>query len=356
MAIPEYMKVRQYLYNIILKSGSKSEKIPSESMLRKKFGVSRVTVRAAIKGLVDDNFLISRQGVGTFTNPEMNSGILNNSKVIGVWVGNGKQVTLNTVNTGILNAIKKSGMVPELIFSPESNSPTQMVDILKNNVNGVIWQAPNLSIEYMNRIFAAGIPLLTIDNSELLPDYIDQAYYSNSSRGKILAKYLYERGHSKIVFIHNRDRNRFIESPTLTVCRQRLEKLCNEAKVDCISILELDELLEKDKEGLFEYSLIYTLSEDVPAITNSLSSGQISIPEDISFLTYGHTDKFFFGGKEPSYIDDTNSVCSHIVEWLDLRISKENTEEHFCRKLTSNIFDGKTIMKLNNPVRTLHAT
>ena len=123
--------IRSYYDNIFLKSGSKPEKIPSESMLSKKFGVSRITVRTAIKGLVDDNFLVSRQGVGTFTNPDLNGGILKNSKIIGIWVANGKHVTIKTVNTGIINAVEQSGMAAELIFSPESNSPEQMVEILK---------------------------------------------------------------------------------------------------------------------------------------------------------------------------------------------------------------------------------
>ena len=42
------------------------EKIPSEEQLMTIYGVSRVTVRNAIKQLVDENILIKRHGKGTF--------------------------------------------------------------------------------------------------------------------------------------------------------------------------------------------------------------------------------------------------------------------------------------------------
>lgn len=42
------------------------DKIPSESELLKKYGVSRITVRAAITELVDDGILVRSQGKGTF--------------------------------------------------------------------------------------------------------------------------------------------------------------------------------------------------------------------------------------------------------------------------------------------------
>ena len=47
----------------ILKIG---QLIPSEEELRKKYGVSRVTVRLALDKLEQKNLIIKRQGVGTF--------------------------------------------------------------------------------------------------------------------------------------------------------------------------------------------------------------------------------------------------------------------------------------------------
>ena len=40
--------------------------IPSEDEIRKKYGVSRVTVRLALDKLENKNLIIRKQGVGTF--------------------------------------------------------------------------------------------------------------------------------------------------------------------------------------------------------------------------------------------------------------------------------------------------
>ena len=47
----------------ILKIG---QMIPSEDEIRKKYGVSRVTVRLALDKLENKNLIIRKQGVGTF--------------------------------------------------------------------------------------------------------------------------------------------------------------------------------------------------------------------------------------------------------------------------------------------------
>lgn len=68
--MPEYMRVRKYLYNLISKCDGSDLRIPPENELTRIFGVSRVTVRGAIRGLVKDNLLITRRGLGTFINPD----------------------------------------------------------------------------------------------------------------------------------------------------------------------------------------------------------------------------------------------------------------------------------------------
>ena len=70
MNMPEYMRVRMYLYNLIANSDGKELQIPSENDLCRLFEVSRITVRGAIQGLVQDKYLIPRRGIGTFMNPE----------------------------------------------------------------------------------------------------------------------------------------------------------------------------------------------------------------------------------------------------------------------------------------------
>jgi len=65
--LPAYYQIKQTIKNWILnKEFNFGEKIPSENELGEKFNVSRLTVRQAISQLVQEGFLISKRGEGTF--------------------------------------------------------------------------------------------------------------------------------------------------------------------------------------------------------------------------------------------------------------------------------------------------
>ncbi|MDR0922255.1 MAG: GntR family transcriptional regulator [Lactobacillales bacterium] len=64
---PLYKQLYESLLNEIkIGKYEVGDKIPSEEQLRNLYGVSRVTVRSAIKQLVDENILVKRHGKGTF--------------------------------------------------------------------------------------------------------------------------------------------------------------------------------------------------------------------------------------------------------------------------------------------------
>lgn len=68
--LPAYYQIKQTIKNWILnKEFNPGEKIPSENELGEKFNVSRLTVRQAISQLVQEGFLISKRGEGTFVTP-----------------------------------------------------------------------------------------------------------------------------------------------------------------------------------------------------------------------------------------------------------------------------------------------
>ncbi len=65
--LPVYYQIKQAIKNwIITKEFAPGEKIFSENELAEKFKVSRLTVRQAISQLVQEGFLISKRGEGTF--------------------------------------------------------------------------------------------------------------------------------------------------------------------------------------------------------------------------------------------------------------------------------------------------
>lgn len=67
--LTETAKIRHYVMNLILRNGNQSVKIQSSRSLAEKFSVARGTVRAAVEKMVHENYLITRRGIGTFTNP-----------------------------------------------------------------------------------------------------------------------------------------------------------------------------------------------------------------------------------------------------------------------------------------------
>jgi GntR family transcriptional regulator len=65
--VPVYYQIKQTLKNWILnREFNPGEKIPTEFELADKFKVSRLTVRQAISQLVQEGFLVSKRGEGTF--------------------------------------------------------------------------------------------------------------------------------------------------------------------------------------------------------------------------------------------------------------------------------------------------
>ncbi|MGR2740991.1 GntR family transcriptional regulator [Billgrantia sp. Q4P2] len=64
---PLYVQIRDTLRRNILEGGySPHERLPSENALMKSFGVSRITIRQALRDLHNEGLVFSAQGKGTF--------------------------------------------------------------------------------------------------------------------------------------------------------------------------------------------------------------------------------------------------------------------------------------------------
>ena len=71
--LPVYYQIKQAIKNwIITKEFAPGEKIFSEHELAEKFKVSRLTVRQAISQLIQEGFLVSKRGEGTFVTKNEN--------------------------------------------------------------------------------------------------------------------------------------------------------------------------------------------------------------------------------------------------------------------------------------------
>ncbi|QQZ09987.1 GntR family transcriptional regulator [Heyndrickxia vini] len=69
--IPIYYQIQEHIReNINQQKWVKGEAIPSERILTEQFGVSRMTIRQAVQGLVDEGILMRKRGSGTFVSNE----------------------------------------------------------------------------------------------------------------------------------------------------------------------------------------------------------------------------------------------------------------------------------------------
>ena len=65
--VPRYYQIKHEIKNWIVDGEfGPGDKIPSENKLAERFGVSRLTIRQSISQLIQEGFLISRKGEGTF--------------------------------------------------------------------------------------------------------------------------------------------------------------------------------------------------------------------------------------------------------------------------------------------------
>ncbi|WP_077621911.1 GntR family transcriptional regulator [Sediminibacillus massiliensis] len=82
------------------------EKLPSEFELSKRLGVSRTTLREALRLLEEENVLTRRHGVGTFVNtkPLFSSGIENLNSVTDMIISSGKTPGAQYISTEIIEA------------------------------------------------------------------------------------------------------------------------------------------------------------------------------------------------------------------------------------------------------------
>lgn len=99
-------KIKQDIYNGTYKE---NEKLPSEFQLSKNLGVSRATLRDALRILEEEHIITRRHGVGTFVNskPVFSSGIEELTSVTQMIEKSGKKPGVNYLSTKFVNANKE---------------------------------------------------------------------------------------------------------------------------------------------------------------------------------------------------------------------------------------------------------
>lgn len=159
LAQPAYMRIRQYLIQRI-RTGSSGDGILSEKELCGLFGVTRPTVRAALKELTESGELVARKGVGVFIGDKRRWDTTGD--IVGLVGGDGRNVfnayTDSLELSGILAALPELGYVS--IFLNRAENAAQFPPMVKSlNLKGIVWVQPDLELL---RLFRAACPDLKL--------------------------------------------------------------------------------------------------------------------------------------------------------------------------------------------------
>lgn len=205
---PKYIHVKRELVKQI-KTGlfSPENPIPSESELMRKFGVSRFTVRQAIKDLVHEGLLYTEQGKGTFICPNGKKQPLSNK--IGLLSMAIDTYIFPEIINGILRAIKNSDYQLVLAHTQYSHEQEklELLKLIKQGIAGLIVESTlsaesNPNLDLLCKLREMGVPIVQIDSRI---DELDTAYVilDDEAGGYMAGKYLSSLGHKNVAMVYN---------------------------------------------------------------------------------------------------------------------------------------------------------
>ena len=214
-ATPKHQKIYTALrHDILLGKYSADGKIPSESMLIRKFGVSRITVRRAMDDLKRDGFLEARSGSGTY----LSALARHATGMIGLVIPDyASSPFFRRLGDELVRAGKDAGYTMLLGSLPGSTPAArahEAVSLAKEyasrGVAGVIIEpvelmpdSADLTREIISAFDALNIPVILLDReiSTLERSGYDLVGMDNLKAGLMLGRHLIANGAKRIAFL-----------------------------------------------------------------------------------------------------------------------------------------------------------
>jgi GntR family transcriptional regulator of arabinose operon len=208
---PKYLKLKEYLMNEMLMGRIRpGEQIPSEHTLAEMFSISRHTVRKAVAMLINEGYLTSKHGRGTYClDRSHNRSASRNIGVITTYIS---EYIFPKVIQGIDGVLSRSGysIILKNTNNDTANEYSCLKDMLEKNVEGLIIEPTksalfSRNLELYKALDSSGIPYVFIHGCyQSLEDkpcvMLDDAAGMYSA-----VKYLAELGHKRIAGIFKAD-------------------------------------------------------------------------------------------------------------------------------------------------------
>ena len=163
----EFMKIRQYVVELIIRGGNEPQKVPSTRKLAQMFGVSHPTALKVLRNLAESGHLIACGNSGYITVPGSFS-CWGKLKIIGVVMGDGCNVLFSrqyvAESSPVLEAIlgRSGSLSAQYIYL--QGTPENAVTIIRNyNLDGLIWFSPDPKYGETIRILReSGLPIVEV--------------------------------------------------------------------------------------------------------------------------------------------------------------------------------------------------
>lgn len=207
----KYAKLQKYIKDEIIMGRIKpGEQIPSENTLAEKLSLSRHTVRRAISVLVNEGYLYTEHGKGTFCKDRSLSRI--NSRNIGVMTTYISEYIFPRVIQGIDSVLSEKGY--SIILKNTDNDVEKeavyLQEILKKDLEGLIIEPAKSSlfssnVKYYQALEEHKIPYIFIHGVYQQLEDRPQIVLNDSNGMYLAVKYLIGLGHKNILGIFKAD-------------------------------------------------------------------------------------------------------------------------------------------------------
>ncbi len=200
----KYVKVYNWARTLILSGVLKTgEKMPSEHMLQKKFGISRQTVRNSLDRLEEDGLIRRVRGSGTYVS-FVDAGGEKDSERIGLIMSYFADYMFPEIYDGIESVMKEKGILIDVAVTKNKlNDETMFLEgFINSNVSGLIVEGtrstfPNPNLKLYKELESRNVPIIFIHNhySNLKCSSVEMADEKCSYE---LTRILIDHGHKKI--------------------------------------------------------------------------------------------------------------------------------------------------------------
>lgn len=313
-------KIIDYLKSELFKTYFPGDKIPSEIQLSQMFGVSRLTVRKAIQKLVNQDILISVQGLGTFITEYAGSPKINQKKVLAIFPSS--HTTRNwRIAVGIFSTIEKFNITPVMInitLEDPKIHKKQIKTALNQDFSGLIMlpYPEIIQLPEIQNLIEKEFPILFVDRyfrDYKIPSVISDSFKCAYQMGKHLKK------------VHDVKNPIFVSEEDLIIgsVKDRYEgfKKSFDNSLDLLitpKYSQVDSLTSKIKSGLYDCVAFCHDNLALRGLTVFQREG-IKIPEEIKIV--GFDDKSASRYSSPT-ITTAKQNFQEIGETASLLMSK----------------------------------